>query len=440
VTRLRRYLRTFTGFQRDARLYLVGTLVSGVAISLYWVDFNLYLASLGLERPTIGIIATAGSLAGVLVAFPAALLSDRIGRRRVMIAGFVVMLVALVGFLLASAVPALLLFALAWGAGQQTLFVVTNPFLTEHSSREHRDELFSLQFAISNVTNIGAALLGGAVAWLLEGVLGFGANGVETYRVILVIMGVSLAAGLAVVTLLGDDHPSRIHPRHLLAVGEPAAFPAPGARRTRAARIGVRIEDPGRFVRLVLPGFLISIGAGQLIPFLNLFVQGKFGLDLASLNAVFAFASLGTTLAILLQPAIARRFGRIGSVVLVQGASIPFLVVLGFSPLLWSVVLAMAVRNSLMNAGNPIVNAFAMDYVSPAERATVSAAMSQLWSLGWVIAAPWYSILQATLGFERGYAVNFVTTIVLYGVGTALYWIWFRDAESRPVRGTLEAA
>ena len=46
-----------------------------------------------------------------------------------------------------------------------------------------------------------------------------------------------------------------------------------------------------------------------------------------------------------------------------QGASIPFLVVLGFSPVLWTVILAMAVRNSLMNAGNPIFSAFAMEQV-----------------------------------------------------------------------------
>ena len=51
--------------------------------------------------------------------------------------------------------------------------------------------------------------------------------------------------------------------------------------------------------------------------------------------------------------------------VIVQGASIPFLVVLGFSPVLWTVILAMAVRNSLMNAGNPIFSAFAMERVSP---------------------------------------------------------------------------
>jgi hypothetical protein len=51
---LARYLRSFTGFGRDARLFLLTTIVFGAALSLYWIDFNLYLESIGLDRPTIG--------------------------------------------------------------------------------------------------------------------------------------------------------------------------------------------------------------------------------------------------------------------------------------------------------------------------------------------------------------------------------------------------
>ena len=202
-------------------------------------------------------------------------------------------------------------------------------------------------------------------------------------------------------------------------------------RGVRRSLLGIRIHDQALFAKLVIPGLLISIGAGQVIPFLNLYVQEKFGLNLTSLNAVFALTSLGTVAAILFQPRLARRFGQITSVVLVQGASIPFLIVLGFSPVLWTVILAMAVRNSLMNAGNPIFNAFAMERVTPGERATLSAAMSVLWQVGWIIGGLWYAALQATLGFEAGYTVNFITIITLYTIATCLYWIWFRDTDRR---------
>ncbi len=439
MERIRAQVSRYSGFERDARVFLVAALVAGAAISLYWIDFNLYLASLGFDRSTIGLIATAGSLASAFVAFPASALSDRIGRRLVLAIGLALMLVAIAGFLVARDPLTLGLLAALYGGGQQVFFVVQNPFLMERSRPEHRSELFALTFAIENVTNIIAAIGGGAIAAAVAGARGFNPQGPEAYRVLLVLMCGLMALAVAAIFLVADDRPGS-GPRAVLptAVGEPAAFPVSAYRRRAHRRTGFRISDRRTFIRLLLPGFLISLGAGQVIPFLNLFIQRKFGLDIASLNAVFAVTALGTVVAILLQPTLARRFGKIPSVVLVQAASIPFLVVLGFSPVLWTVIAAMAVRNSLMNAGNPIFNAFSMERVPPAERATLSAAMSVLWSLGWVIAGPWYSLLQATLGFDGGYAVNFITIIVLYSAATFLYWVWFgRDERAaRAVGGT----
>ncbi len=421
--------RAFGRFERDARLILVTSFVAGAALSLYWIDFNLYLASLGYSTATIGLVATLSSFAGGLVAFPASALSDRVGRRAVIGAGMATGLVALVGLIASEALPVIILSAALWSAGNQAMQVVLSPYMTEHSDPSHRNELFAIQFAIQSLTNIVAAIVGGLVAGLFAAAVGLDPAGPGVYRVILVIMVVLSAAGLATVGRLSDDRPRAVVRARLQRMGEPAAFPR-DPRRSRTW-LGITIRDRRRFVKLVLPGFLISIGAGQVIPFLNLFVQRKFNLDLTSLNAVFALTSLGTMAAILYQPRLARRFGQITSVVLVQAASIPFLFVLGFSPVLWTVILAMAVRNSLMNAGNPIFSAFSMEQVSPAERATLSAATSVLWQVGWVIGGTWYSVLQATLGFDGGYNVNFVTIIFLYSVATLLYWIWFRDVDRR---------
>jgi len=401
-------------FHRDARLFLLTTLVSGAALSLYWIDFNLYLTSLGYSTATIGTVATVGSMAGALTAFPASAASDRFGRRNVIAAGMAVAILALVGLLTFSSLPLIAVFAAMWAVGQQSFLVVQAPFLAEHSDPEHRNELFAIQSAIQSVTNVVAAALGGVVATGIASAAGFEPGGPDTYRIILVIMTVLLLVGLGTVARLTDDRPR-----------------AP--RDTTRARpgMGIVVRDRGLFVRLLLPGFLIAVGAGQVIPFLNVFVQQRFGLDLASLNALFAFTSLGTVVALLAQPSLARRFGQISSVVIVQAASIPFLAVLGFSPILWTVIGAMVVRNSLMNAGNPIFSAFAMERVSAAERATLAATMSVLWQLGWVVGGAWYAILQAVLGFDAGYAVNFLGVIALYSTATILYWTWFRAADRR---------
>ena len=69
--------------------------------------------------------------------------------------------------------------------------------------------------------------------------------------------------------------------------------------------------------------------------------------------------------------------------------------------------------------------------VSPGQRATLSAAMSVLWQIGWVIGGIWYALLQANLGFDAGYNVAFVTIIALYTTATVMYWVWFRDVDRR---------
>jgi MFS family permease len=345
----------------------------------------------------------------------------------VLAGGAVAGLVALI-MLLAAGDNLVVIVAAAglWSAGFQAISVVSAPYMAEHSEPEHRNELFAIQFAIQNVTNIVAAVLGGVVAGAIAGALGFDPAGLATYRVIIGIMIVLMVIGLGTIALLRDDRPKTLQSPRLRRLGEPAAFPQ-DPRRGRA-RFGITVRDRGRFIRLILPGFLIGVGAGQVIPFLNLFVQGRFGLDLAQLNGVFAITSLGTIIAILVQPRLARRFGQVTSVVIVQGCSIPFLVALGFSPILWTVIAAMAVRNALMNAGNPIFSAFAMEQVDPSERATLAAATSVTWQIGWVIGGLFYSAMQALLGFDTGYAVNFIGIIVLYTASTALFGWWFRGA------------
>ena len=400
---LRSYITGFTGFGRDARLFLVTTIVFGSALSLYWVDFNLYLESIGLDRPTIGWLMSLSQLAGVIVALPASALSGRFGRRNVMAVGMALVAVAFLVFLPGMRVL-VVIGVVALGAGSQIVSVVQIPFIAEHTLPDQRNHYFAIWSAFGFLTSIVSTVLGGTVATALAGQFGL-VSAAAPYQILLAGVAILGTLALATVYLLTDDRPAE-------------------------GKFGLVVTDRRLFFRLLLPGFLTALGAGQLIPFLNVFVQTKFSLGLPEVNAVFAITSLGTAFAILAQPALARRWGRIGSIVLVQGASIPFLLVLGFSPILWTVVVALTVRNSLMNAGSPIFDAFAMDRVSYAERATLAAGMTLLWSLGWTISPLYYSTLQAWLGFTGGYSVDFVTIIILYTVSTSLLWVWFRRDDS----------
>ena len=185
---LRRYARSFTGFERDARIFLLATLVYGVTLSLWWVDFNLYLASLHFDEAIIGLVATAGSAAGAIVAFPASMLSDRIGRRLVLVLATAISAVGVVGLLVVGASPAVVACAALIGGANQAFFVVQSPFMVEHSHAGHRSELFSLQSAISTGVNVVAALVGGGIAALAAHLGGFSEGDPTAYRVLLVLM------------------------------------------------------------------------------------------------------------------------------------------------------------------------------------------------------------------------------------------------------------
>ena len=101
-----------------------------------------------------------------------------------------------------------------------------------------------------------------------------------------------VAAALATLTVLAlrDDRPRRRRDWRTLeqrpATRGPASRSPPGPTCPRSTRRGPDRASRARpirgtFARLLIPGFLIALGAGQVIPFLNVFIEGKFGLDLA---------------------------------------------------------------------------------------------------------------------------------------------------------------
>ena len=282
-----RYVHSFTGFSRDARIFLLTTVVFGAALSLYWIDFNLYLESIGLGW-AIGWLMAASQLAGFIAALPASAVSDRIGRRKVMAAGMALVAVALFAFLPGD-LPLMFVGVIALGSGQMMVSVVQVPFIAEHTRPDQRNEYFSIWSAIGFLTGVVAALLGGALAPQVASVLKLG-SAAAPYQILLAGIAVLGALSLGTVWLLTADGPPADRP------------PASGM-----GRFGIVVLDRKLFFRLLLPGFLTSLGAGQLIPFLNVFIQNKFGLGLTAVNAVFAISSLGTALAILMQPALARR-------------------------------------------------------------------------------------------------------------------------------------
>jgi len=173
--------------------------------------------------------------------------------------------------------------------------------------------------------------------------------------------------------------------------------------------------------KLVLPMLVTSIGAGLIMPFMNVFFRQVHGQSDSSIGTLFAFGSLAMGIGLLIAPPLAEKYGKIQLVVITQALSIPFLALLGFSPLYWVSASAYYIRVALMNMSSPVYQTFVMEKVEPSARATVASLVSMANSFGWAFSPT----ISGKIQVEYGFRPAFILTIILYVISISLYWGFF---------------
>lgn len=137
-----------------------------------------------------------------------------------------------------------------------------------------------------------------------------------------------------------------------------------------------------------------------------------------------AWGSLAMGVGLLVAPPLADRMGKLRLVVVTQGLSIPFMILLGFSPIFSLSAMAYYIRMALMNMSSPIYQNFVLERVKPDDRATVASLHSMVWSFGRSFSPSISGMLQVSYGFGP----PFMIAISLYAVAIFLYWLfWLRN-------------
>ena len=103
-------------------------------------------------------------------------------------------------------------------------------------------------------------------------------------------------------------------------------------------------QHPQLLSKLIAPILITSIGAGLIMPFMNVFFRQQYGQPDPAIGTLFAWGSLAMGIGLIAAPPLAERMGKIQLVVVTQALSIPFLILLGFSPWYWLSVVAYLVR------------------------------------------------------------------------------------------------
>ncbi len=101
----------------------------------------------------------------------------------------------------------------------------------------------------------------------------------------------------------------------------------------------------------------------------------------------------------IMAPAFADKYGKIKVVVITQALSIPFLILLGFSPWFSLSLVAYFFRVILMNMSSPVYQTFVMEQVNSESRAMVASLNSMVSSFGRAFSPTISGWMQVSYGF-----------------------------------------
>ncbi|MDF1519238.1 MAG: MFS transporter [Brevefilum sp.] len=397
-------------FNRDTKLFLLATLLYGFSFSVWDLFFNLYILSLGFNNDMLGLIRSATPLSALVFGLPLGLLSDRIGRRNSMLIGLSIGFIGMFMQIHLVNPVFIFLFGLVQGAGIMLFIVSRPPFIMAASKTENQAMIFSLSFGLLTLANMIGNLVAGQIPGLLETWLGYSQGGAASYRWV-ITAGIIFASSALIPTILIKEHKEKranaripIFPRKLL--------------KNLANRPVVR--------QFALINLITGFGAAILIPYLNVFLRGKFDISDNLLGVIFSLASLMVFLGSVSTPWLVKiTHSRIIPTVATQATSIFFLFTLGFSPFLWLAAVSLLLRNVLMQMSSPLIENFAMLVSEPEEQATIASVRGMGWQTGQAIGIFISGFVQTRLGFSP----LFITTGLLYTLSTFLTWVYFRPKE-----------
>lgn len=401
------YIRQVRGAGPNARLYLYGLFLMGLGQTIFSLLFNLYLRELGFTDSSIGQILSKVSLGAAVAALPVAFLFRRVSTRRLLVMAGTLSSVAyfLQGTLIA---PDLLLLAAFVSGMVVTIFRLSiAPVVMREVKAASRPFLFSAAFTAFFLSAIVGSSVGGALPHLFHLITD---DPKLTLRW-------SLWAGCAL-TLLAAI------PFFKMTPPDPSSEARPPAGAWEQIRELGEVDWVLQF-KLAFPAALIGLGAGLIIPFLNLYFRDRFALTPAAIGLLFAVMQGFMVAGNLFGPAVSRRLGLVRGVVVTQLASVPFMVLLALSGSLPVVVASFFLRGALMNMNQPLTSHFAMEVVPEREHAITNSLLSLSWFVAWSVSAD----IGGALIERAGYAQPLLIAALLYVAASILYWLFFHRVE-----------
>jgi MFS family permease len=357
---------------RDARLIFLTRGLRMFGYGFVSVVLVLYLAALGLPDYEIGLLLTLTLLGDAAITLWLTTHADRVGRRRVLNVGSVLMAFAGVGFAGSSWLPVLVVAAtigVISPSGNEIgpFLAVEQAALSETIPDRRRTGVFAWFNLVGSFSTAFGALAGGALAGVL---ISTGRGPVEAYRA--VIFGyVAVAVLLALVF-------SRVSP----------AVEAPAPKDTTIAR-RLGLHRSQRTVAGLSALFALdAFGGGFVVQSLIAYwFHIRFGADPGVIGAALFGANLLAGVSALAAARIAARIGLVRTMVFTHLPSNVLLILVPLMPTLPLAVAVLLARFSISQMDVPTRQSYTMAVVEADERSAAAGVTAIARSVG-AAAAP----------------------------------------------------
>lgn len=341
----------FATIPSDTRRVVLGASPLAISLGFYQVAIAVFLPLEGVSVTELGVILTTFGLSAVVFSIPFAVLSDRYGRRLLMVTGaFLTTIVMMVPGVTSDFLP-LEFSAIVGGIGEAMYLSTWNAYLADTTSVDVRPAAYSLSFMTFTIASGVGSFLPGFFPFLPLDLN-------DAHRVTFVTLG-----------LLGLATPL-------------AALKWGTSMKPKSARQGMLPRKSlGIIMKFSIPNLMIALGAGLIIPLVPTWFYLRFNVTDVFTGPLLASASIVMGLAAVASPGIAGRIGLVRGIVSTQMLSTTFLFAIPLSPTAFVAAPLYVIRSALMNMSSPLADTFLMNLISEDERATASSFNVIIWRL-----------------------------------------------------------
>ncbi len=362
-----------------------------------------YLPKIGLSASDVGLIIGIMSVAAMVAAVPLGLLSDRVGRKKVLLFALLIFPFIMFGFAFTTELWALLVLAALAGVSEGAFLTAWNALIADQTTLENRNPAFALSFIVNaSATGIGMALpfffpyIEGAAGWSSESV----------HSAAFVVIGLA-----AVISPIGIFFELRGY--HEMARPRSEKHPVLQPRTKK------------NLIRFSLINGLIGLGAGFIISLIPTWLFLRYDVPDSYSGPLLAVASITMAFASLVSARLAFRYGPVKAITLTQGLSTIFLVMIPLVPGAVLASIAYVIRAMFMNMSAPIADSYLMGIISKEDRGVASAINNIIWRLPNSITTVFGGILLAA-GF---YDLPFYITTICYVTAISSFYILFKNVS-----------